>query len=293
MTNVSDRNVLALCCALGFGLWGCSDDGVAAVDATDTEAADDGATGQSSAGGTSGNGVSTGSNPSTTGPESTSGDSGDPGDSSMDDGTFINPGTSGEDGSGPQPLGGMCENADGCESGFCYVLPQLGGVCSECLIDEDCGTGTCSLDPIGYAVCTDGELGKMCNTDEGCMGDLVCAELIDTGGLVNSNFCSECQTTVDCEGEQICSPVYDQEAFAGSLQCVEPGSVPNDQGCPLEGGVGDATVCENGHCGVVDVFAGIVIGVCGDCSTDEDCPEGSACMPAQGGNGGLTGATCI
>jgi hypothetical protein len=218
----------------------------------------------------------------------TSADSGDDSES----GGFINP----DDESGPGapgPNGAQCGTNEECESGYCYTIPMVGGVCSECLMDADCEMGTCALDAAAmYAVCTDGSLGSMCDSDEGCMGDLVCTELIDTMGLFNANYCSECGESAPCEGEQVCSPTYDADNFSGYFTCVDPGSVPNGGGCPLEGGMGDGTPCESGHCGAADLFMGFVsLGVCGECTTDEDCMEGQTCTPASG-DGGLMGAIC-
>jgi hypothetical protein len=211
----------------------------------------------------------------------------------MADGSFLDGMSS--DGPPPpmeQPNGMQCMEGSECESGFCYQIPMLGGVCSECLVDTDCAMGTCSLDPMAfYAVCTDGQLGVMCSGDEGCMGDLVCAELIDTGGLFNANFCSECNDATPCAGDQICSPVYDLASFAGYLGCLDPGSVPNDGGCPLDG---DGSVCASGLCGTADLLGVIPIGVCGECLTDMDCMGGmGTCVPAMADMTGLQGALCM
>lgn len=223
---------------------------------------------------------------------STSATSADSGEES-ESGGFINPDE--ESGPvGPGPNGTQCGTNEECDSGFCYTIPMVGGVCSECLMDADCEMGTCALDGAAmYAVCTDGSVGSMCDSDEGCMGDLVCTELIDTMGLFNANFCSECGESAPCEGEQVCSPTYDANNFSGYFTCVEPGSVPNNGGCPIEGGVGDGTPCESGHCGAADLFMGFVsLGVCGECTTAEDCMDGQMCTPAASGDGGLMGAIC-
>lgn len=215
----------------------------------------------------------------------------DSGDESMG---FINPETGGETGPvGPQPNGSMCGGADECESGFCYQVPMLGGVCSECLMDSDCETGTCAVDFNAlYAVCTDGSLGMMCDSDEGCMGELVCTELLDTGGIFNASFCSECGPSAPCAGEQMCNPVYDTMGIGGHMSCVDPGSVENGQGCPIDGGVGDGSVCMSGHCTAASLFMFIELGVCGECEIDADCPDMGTCAPASAGMGGLMGATC-
>lgn len=277
----------------GMALWGvlalvpvgCGGDDSPSSGETDTEGADESTGGQTS-------------NASNTNTSAGSADSGtstttSAGSTTNDDGSFINDdGDTGEP--TPQPNGAQCTSNDGCTSGFCYTVPMLGGVCSECLMDSDCGSGTCSLDiNMGYAVCTDGSLGKMCDSDDGCMGDLVCAQLIDTGGFFPANFCSECNADADCEQGQFCSPHYDASGFTGHLRCVDPGSVPDGEGCPIENGTGNGEVCEHGHCGVADVFMGFVqLGVCGECSTDDDCPDNGTCEPASVSQTGLQGATC-
>jgi hypothetical protein len=212
----------------------------------------------------------------------------------MADGSFLDSATSGDPPPPmPQPNGGQCMGPDDCKSGFCYEIPMLGGVCSECLTDEDCEMGTCSLDPASlYAVCTDGSIGVMCSSDEGCMGELVCAELVDTGGLFPLNFCSECNADTPCPDGQICSPVYDLGMFQGYLGCVEPQSVPNGGGCPLDGFMGDGEVCQSGFCGVADVLGVVPIGVCGECLTDMDCMDMQMCTPPVADMMGLVGAVC-
>ena len=194
------------------------------------------------------------------------------------------------DDGGPQPLGGMCSSGDECDSGFCYDIPMFGGVCSECLMDSDCEMGTCAGDfNAGYAVCTDGALGLMCDSDEGCMGDLVCGELIDTGGFFPLNFCSECNDATPCADMQICTPVYDLANFQGSLQCADPGSVEDGGGCPL----GDGTVCASGFCGTASIMGFVELGVCGECNSDMDCPmPGQTCVGPTADQGGVTPAVC-
>ena len=210
-----------------------------------------------------------------------------------DDAGFIMPDTGEDTSVGPQPNGAQCAGESECESGFCYTIPMVGGVCSECLMDQDCDMGTCSLDAVGYAICTDGSQGNMCDTDEGCMGELVCTELIDTGGIVNTSFCSECGPTAPCDGEQICTPQLDLANLGGSFVCVDPGTVENGQGCPIEGGSGVDETCASGHCGIANLFGFAELGVCGECNVNEDCPEkGQTCVPAEASMAGLNPAYC-
>lgn len=228
----------------------------------------------------------TSSLPTTDTPDDTGGDS-----TTEDGGGFISPDTGDETSTTPQPNGGQCAGEPDCESGFCYVIPQVGGVCSECLVDEDCDTGTCSLDAVGYAICTDGSQGNMCNSDEGCMGELVCTELINTGGIFNANFCSQCGPTAPCDGEQICAPIYDLGNLGGYFACSDPGTVEDGQGCPITDG---NAACASGYCGLANLFGFAELGVCGECNVDEDCPEmGQTCVGAEAGMGGLTPAFCM
>lgn len=215
------------------------------------------------------------------------------GDSGMDSVGFITAGS--DDGAPqPQPNGAQCAGAADCESGFCFEVPMLGGVCSECVMDSDCEMGTCSLDiNLLYAVCTDGQQGVMCDSDEGCMGDLVCEPLIDTGGVFPLDFCSECGANAPCTGDQVCTPVYDQVAFQGYHGCVDPMSVPDGGGCPVAGGVGDGTVCTSGVCAIANVFMVVDIGVCGECADDTDCTAPATCQPTVVDMAGITPSACM
>lgn len=282
------RGVLGWIAAASLLASACGDDGDpgGAADSTGTEST---STTNASTGntiGASGQADATAGLDTTAGPPSTTG---------MADGSFLDPDSSGgSDGPPmPQPNGSQCGGGDECESGFCYSIPMLGGVCSECLTDTDCETGTCSLDPVGYAVCTDGSIGVMCSSDEGCMGDLVCGELVNTGGLFDLNFCSECNDATPCAGDQVCSPVYDLDQFQGYLGCLDPGTVENGGGCPLNGFTGDGTVCQSGLCGVADLFGVVPIGVCGECLTNMDCMDMQTCTPPMAGMSGLQGAVCM
>jgi hypothetical protein len=261
---------LALCSA------GCTGDtGVAAngdTDAADTDDTDEPGDSLSS---------TTGTDPDTT--------SGETNGAESEGGNFIDPATDDEGTNEPMPNGAECSANSDCQSEFCYLSP-LGGVCSECLSDSDCDA-TCSLDfNVGYAICTDGSLGKMCDSDEGCQDELVCATLIDAG-IFQADFCSECNDSGQCDNDDICSPHYDEGSFSGYLYCAEPGSVDDGGGCPIEGNQGNGEVCTNGHCGIANIMGFVNLGICGSCSTNDDCEDGESCVPASA-DGGLQGAYC-
>ncbi|MBV1858702.1 MAG: hypothetical protein KUG77_09850 [Nannocystaceae bacterium] len=287
------RSILVTSFGLSLMLGGC----VSAVDFEgDTDEESSSGAGSSSSGGntmTTAPGVTTNATATSGGVTTTPATTDDSADESTtgDDGGFISPDTGNDTSTEPQPNGAQCAAAPDCESAFCYVIPQVGGVCSECLVDEDCDTGTCSLDAVGYAICTDGSQGNMCNTDEGCAGELVCTELIDTGGIINANFCSQCGPSAPCVDDQICAPVYDLGNLGGYFACSDPGTVEDGQGCPLTDG--DAA-CDSGHCGLANLFGFAELGVCGECNANEDCPEaGQTCVDPEAGMDGLTPAFCM
>ncbi len=238
--------------------------------------------------------ASTGTSTTTTDPSTTTEQ---PTTTDVDSGSFIVSADESEAGSeGPQPLGGECMDAADCESGFCLDNPGPGpGRCSECLMDADCGMGTCSFEfGMGFAVCTDGELGDGCDSDEGCMGELVCSPQFGGDGFSPTN-CSECGETAPCAAG-VCSPFYDGSPFEGYLHCVDEGTVESGDGCPVDAeGVGDGSVCTSGICGVASFMMGNVqLGVCSECDSDDDCVEPMTCDGAHFMMmAGLLPGTCV
>ncbi|MCH9685303.1 MAG: hypothetical protein K0V04_27960 [Deltaproteobacteria bacterium] len=205
---------------------------------------------------------------------------------------------------GSTALGGLCSEGCDCASGECFAI-ALGAACSECISDVQCmaggGPGTCSVDPATdptYATCTQGELGVMCQPGSGgCQAGLLCAQLIDTNGLIPDYFCSACATSADCPAGQICSPVLELSGglSGGYLQCVAPGSLANGDLCPLlPDGTGDGSVCSSMRCAVTDVGGLNIadIGVCSPCATNVDCGPGQSCLPAVLDSDGAVPAMC-
>lgn len=209
-------------------------------------------------------------------------------------GGFLSSSTDGSTGTSPQPNGSQCESDADCESMKCYTIPMFGGVCSECKTDDDClkaGTGiACSLDALSMqAVCTNGGVGSTCMSQDSCMDGLVCAEVIPgTFGLIPS-ACSECDKDSDCSDGKLCSPSLDVMMFKGYKSCVEPGSVPNNELCDVMGSGNMA--CESTHCGSVDIMGFIMLGICGECESDDDC-MGGTCTPGSASMSGLMGSVC-
>lgn len=195
-----------------------------------------------------------------------------------------------------QPNGGQCASDADCISGNCYEIPipMVGGVCGECDEDQDCvdaGTGIgCSLSMAG-GVCTQGDVGNGCMSDDACMEGLTCGPAIDLPipGLLPDS-CNECEDSSDCEMGMVCNPTVDILSFSGSRQCVAEGSVANDNLCDIDGD-GDLA-CTSGICAPVNIMGFIEIGVCGECETDDDCPMGTTCTPGSVSQGGLAGSVC-
>jgi hypothetical protein len=198
------------------------------------------------------------------------------------------------DGTVPGNLGDMCMTDDECaEDLVCNGVVGLGGVCSECASDTDCPDGSnCTITPNGWFACGDGSQGQMCESDATCAEGLYCAEVVDLGGLFNGNFCSECSEDAHCMNGQLCAPqieFMDLMNIGGQRACIDPNTAPNDSLCDAEGS-GDEQ-CE-GFCTTADLMGFIMVGVCGDCETDQDCPMNGTCMPAMIGFNGFAGSVC-
>jgi hypothetical protein len=266
----------------------CSDDGLSAgdtgsssgssagVDSTGTPP-DPGATGQ-----VSGSASSSGTTSSV-----------DPDDSSggKDSMTFISGGSTTAGPVEPQPNGSFCGVNEECKSGFCTGIPDVGGVCSECGVDADCEMGTCVFDfTTGYSICTDGSAGVDCMSNEGCADGLVCADVFDSGGF-GPTRCSECSPEQPCPDGQGCTLITDNGLLEAYLGCIDVGTLPLGETCPVTDGVGDGTLCMSGQCGVIDVF-GFQIGVCSECDADDDCMMGQICSPPGFGMGMLEPGVC-
>ena len=194
----------------------------------------------------------------------------------------------------PGNLGDQCMSDSDCaEDLFCNGIAGFGGICSECASDDDCPDGgNCTIGENGWFACGDGSLGQMCESDASCGEGLFCAELLDVGGLINTNFCSECAEDIHCENGQLCAPELDFMDFmniSGQRACIDPGTLAQDSLCDADGS-GDEQ-CE-GFCTVASFMGFIELGVCGQCESDADCMGGS-CQEAMVGLEGFAGSTCM
>lgn len=218
--------------------------------------------------------------------------------------TDTEPGTisateTGTTGTEPQPNGAMCDDDAGCESGLCYQVGPLPGICGECKSDADCADitgGGCSIPnplstPPQGAHCNMGEPGQGCETTDVC-AEGVCAVVLDVPGILTASTCGECATDADCMDGDLCSPTYDVLMLSGENVCVAPGTVPDGTGCALDGN-GDMA-CESGHCAGADVLGVAMLGVCNPCEVDADCNDGETCeLPSIDLMMGLVPGGCV
>ncbi len=167
------------------------------------------------------------------------------------------------------PLGASCFEGQECASGYCLPFyPFANGVCSECDHDSVCmvdgGPGTCTLVD-GVGVCSGGEAGTWCESDEACAGELICVSLNPD----QVTQCSECATDDDCQRGLFCGPT-----FGLGTMCLGAGVVVDGEECLPASDF----LCASTHCGPGGEGGTFV---CGECVQDEDCAEGQACLPAQ------------
>jgi hypothetical protein len=198
-----------------------------------------------------------------------------------------------------QPHSAPCtdESGCGCASGRCFVVPLVGGFCSDCLVDADCPGGGCTVpDPLHGvgARCNKGEPGAGCMSDDVCTfpGAGECAPVFDVPGVFTVATCGQCSGDGDCPPDAPhCVPDYDLSQFSGTHVCAPPGARADGQGC--EPDLGDAA-CASGRCGEADVMGLLVLGVCGECEVDGDCAGDQTCTPALVDLGAeqILGATC-
>lgn len=201
----------------------------------------------------------------------------------------------------PQPDGAACMADAECESEMCFLAGILGGICGECLTEDDCEFG-CSLpnplaDPPTGAACNTGELGDGCETEASCADDThLCALILDVPGILTAATCSECETTADCDVDgQVCNVAVDISTISGQKTCVDPGTVADADFCDLEGD-GDAA-CMN-HCGEANIMGLVSFGVCGECRNEggmaEGCADGETCVdPMVDLDGNVIASECV
>ena len=172
-----------------------------------------------------------------------------------------------------------CEEDCDCVSEQCFIVAVLGGTCGECNEDSDCPDGGCTIpNPLNGtgSTCNEGNLGDGCEDSSVCQGDLECQLILDVAGILEASTCSECGSDSDCaDPTPLCTVQYDIANVSGQKVCVAEASVPNGDGCDLDGS--GAMACESGICNDIDIMGLVSVGVCGDCESDADCPMGETC----------------
>ncbi len=242
------------------------------------------------------------SDTSTTGTSSTSGSMSDSDGTTSTTTTGTTTTTTGDP---PGPDGAMCSDDKECESGSCFIVPLLGGLCGECKVDADCPKGGCTIpNPLAGvgAVCNEGQAGAGCEDDSVCVdpNNAFCGLVLDATPIIKVQTCGECKSNADCSDDASpnCSPTISIGDFSGINSCVADASVPNDSACNYieDGGVpiGNAA-CESGKCGVAVVMGVVKIGACGECFVDGDCDGGKKCQDpfVDDMSGELFGAKCM
>lgn len=175
-------------------------------------------------------------------------------------------------------LGAACMDPQcDCASGQCFVSP-LGGVCSECDEEADCEGGTCSFgnpQTMTPAVCSPTRPpSDDCVTDDDCPEGSFCTTIIEVEGILEVTSCSECSGDMGCTDEQLCTPSIDFANAQGFYYCAEPGSVPTNEACNLDG---DGSECASGQCAPVSLRGTPIQGLCSPCNEDADCNRGETC----------------
>lgn len=211
----------------------------------------------------------------------------DSGTSSSGPTTISASGTEGMTDTGPVcddlELGAACvDPVCDCASDNCFVVGPLGGVCSECDESADCkpvpGFGCNPGNPLTGvpAVCSrTGEVGEGCETIDDCAPGRFCPIVIEVPGIVSVASCSECEGDMGCAGGRICAPSYDIAALRGYYACADPGSVPDAEGCNLDG---DGSECASGECAPAALDGITFVAVCSPCNGPGDCGGGLACQ---------------
>ena len=242
--------------------------------------------------------VPVGSPEETTSDESTSSTSGDtrnPGTSSsttagpfttappvttVDPDPTISTGSSSEGTGGMLPNGSQCMSHEECWSGMCYFQGILGGICGDCLSDADCVWGCTGPNPVSDpplgSYCNQGLFGDGCESTDACMGQLLCATILDVPGVLKRSTCGDCISDADCPPEGLCSPDLQIAELDGVWRCIAPGFKPLGGFCNLLES-GDQQ-CASGVCGVADIMGLFVLGVCSECRLDTDCSAGETCV---------------
>lgn len=210
-------------------------------------------------------------------------------------GNSLNQNTTGSTSTAKSPaakklLGEPCTADSDCKSQLCKSAmpnnPNSAGICSECRSDQDCqnsgvGLGCLFVKRSGFFTCTAGYIGDTCENNGHCEEGLLCALLNLGDNESTEKVCSQCANHLDCPAEdrRNCIARYNPTGMMYN-QCLPDGSRQKGEICfPCSTGNRECDgVCAVAHNKNTET-EGLCIGVCGDCESDKDCPEGQICIP--------------
>ncbi|MFY0536931.1 hypothetical protein [Nannocystis pusilla] len=128
-----------------------------------------------------------------------------------------------------QPQNSSCTDASGCgcESGKCFVVPVLGGFCGECLGDDDCPDGGCTvINPVAGvgSKCNLGKAGDGCESDAACTDPTAqdCSPVLEVPGIITVATCGECKTDVDCPRKRPTAPPTTTSPTSAARRSASP-----------------------------------------------------------------------
>jgi len=166
------------------------------------------------------------------------------------------------------------------------MLGGLGGVCSECVDDDDCEYGCTSFGFSGapdYARCNAGELSAGCLSSAACQPEYTCEVVLEIDGLLDYGYggCSDCSSDDDCAPNETCQPQMFVPMMTAFNTCVEDDSLGPDATCLL-GPSGDRACPEGTFCLETSGMGLFTAGMCSECSNsptpNEGCAGGQTCV---------------
>lgn len=172
----------------------------------------------------------------------------------------------------PDDVGALCDEPTDCALALCAGNPATGaGECTRtCSSARDCPAGFACSDAGGTFVCVDIE--RPCTQ----CGTGLC--------LTGTGCTATCRTSLDCP-TTLAGLAYQCVNMSGTPVCVPSAAVigddPKGATCRFSG---PANLCRSGIC--IDDELGR--SVCSQvCTEDGGCGDGSACIPADDGEGGI------
>jgi len=164
-----------------------------------------------------------------------------------------------------------CNSDNDCESGRCemdglgWKCVDIGKLGDSCSVDNDCQSGRCESNPILFQCVSKGKLGDSCSVDNDCEEGLDCRGFTDWKcEIAKSPIGTSCSSDTDCESGRC-------EMDGLGWKCVDIGKLGDS--CSVDND------CESGRCESNPIlFQCVNIGKLGDsCSEDDDCENDLEC----------------